>query len=100
MQVRLPGLRTLKPDLQGIRRSLVSNPTYFLQSCPTCGRHLQIRVEYLGRAVACDHCRGKFIARDSSNSPPVDPADLLHRANELLESLDSRHPGRRNVSPR
>ena len=24
--------------------------TYFVQECPTCGRSLQVRVEYLGKA--------------------------------------------------
>ncbi len=31
----------------------MSNPTYFVQECPTCGRRLQIRVEYLGKRVVC-----------------------------------------------
>lgn len=39
--------------------------TYYLQSCPTCGRRLQIRIEYLGRQVICYHCNGSFIALDS-----------------------------------
>jgi DNA-directed RNA polymerase subunit RPC12/RpoP len=61
---------------------------YFVQECPTCGRSLQIRVEYLGRRLVCEHCRGRFIARDPA-SAPVDAADdLLRRADALLESLD------------
>ena len=42
----------------------MSNATYFVQECPTCGRRLQIRVEYLGRRVVCQHCQGALIAAD------------------------------------
>jgi DNA-directed RNA polymerase subunit RPC12/RpoP len=67
------------------------NSTYFVQDCPTCGRRLQIRVEYLGRKLACDHCRGRFIARDPSSLPAGrKEADLLGRAEALLRSLDKK----------
>ena len=65
-------------------------PTYFVQECPTCGRHLQIRVEYLGRKVVCQHCRGTLVATDPS-LVRVDPSQsstaLLRRAEELLETV-------------
>ena len=67
--------------------------TYFVQECPTCGRRLQIRVEYLGRRVACQHCQGTFIAAESSalRGEPVDQGSaLLRRANELLDSVAQR----------
>jgi hypothetical protein len=64
--------------------------TYFVQGCPTCGRRLQIRVEYLGKRVACQHCQGTFLAAEPAN-PRGDPVDqgsmLLRRANELLDSV-------------
>lgn len=64
----------------------MSNPTYFVQECPTCGRRLQIRVEYLGRCVVCQHCQGALIAAD-----PAMRSDggnkLLKRADELLASV-------------
>jgi hypothetical protein len=69
------------------------NPTYFVQGCPTCGRRLQIRVEYLGRKVVCQHCQGKFIATDpaSARGDYVDQGSaLLRRANELLDSVTIR----------
>jgi len=80
----------------------MSNPTYFLQGCPTCGRRLQIRVEYLGRRVVCDHCHGRFVAKDPASGPAEihDAHDLLHRANQLLESLDAQQTTARNVYPR
>jgi hypothetical protein len=68
----------------------VSNSTYFVQECPTCGRRLQIRVEYLGREMECRHCHGRLLAIDSSNSR-CDSAKsaevLLRRADELLEAI-------------
>jgi hypothetical protein len=67
----------------------MSNVPYFVQECPTCGRRLQIRVEYLGKRVVCQHCQGKFVAMDPSNARIgyVDHGSaLLRRANELLDS--------------
>ena len=69
----------------------MSKCTYFVQECPTCGRSLQVRVEYLGRRVVCQHCHGSFEARDPS-SPRRTIAEpqpnLLERADQLLESMD------------
>jgi hypothetical protein len=65
----------------------MSNCTYFVQECPTCGRRLQIRVEYLGKLVVCDHCRGRLVARDptSSYGPRCETESaILRRAEELL----------------
>jgi hypothetical protein len=72
----------------------MSRATFFIRECPTCGRRLQIRVEYLGRMVRCKHCEAHFMAHDPSS--PAEMADprlsLLERANQLLESFDeSRH---------
>jgi hypothetical protein len=69
------------------------NATYFVQECPTCGRRLQIRVEYLGKRVACQHCQGTFVAADSSSQrgEPVDSSSMLmRRANELLDTVAQR----------
>jgi hypothetical protein len=62
--------------------------TYFVQGCPTCGRRLHVRVEYLGKKVVCQNCRGQFVACDGAGKRCGDgqPAGaLLHRANELLK---------------
>ncbi|MDZ7616688.1 MAG: response regulator [Patescibacteria group bacterium] len=69
----------------------MSNSTYFVQECPTCGRRLQIRVEYLGKQVVCQHCQGRLIASDPSNTRVDDGQEgnaLLRRADELLESVE------------
>lgn len=61
-------------------------PTYFVQECNTCGRNLQVRVEYLGKRVVCQHCGAKF----SAHAPGTDEAaaesslSLLARADELI----------------
>jgi hypothetical protein len=73
----------------------MSNPTYFIQECPTCGRRLQIRVEYLGRRVVCQHCQGQLIAADPANARYNRAGlgdTLLRRADELLESIAHRKP--------
>ena len=45
----------------------MSHPIYYVQECPTCGRRLQIRVEYLGRQVVCPHCQAQLTAADPDN---------------------------------
>ena len=65
--------------------------TYYVQECPTCGRSLQVRVEYLGKRVACQHCGAKFEACDpsSNNYPPMDSGiSLLARAEELIDTVE------------
>jgi len=68
----------------------MARPTYFVQDCPTCGRHLQVRVEYLGKSLICRHCRGTFQALDpsSGSAPQVGSSHpLVQRADELLDSV-------------
>lgn len=68
-------------------------PTFFVQECPTCGRRVEVRVEYLGRHVACEHCQGHFVAEDpngvESGSVAMAGHDLLARANRLLEAVEA-----------
>ena len=69
----------------------MSRSTYFVQECPTCGRNLQVRVEYLGKNVACQHCHARFEACEpgSSEYPPSESGlALLRRAEELIETAD------------
>jgi len=61
--------------------------TYFVQSCPVCGRSLHVSVQLLGQVVACQHCQGNFVAcdRDRGFAPAIDPrADLMQRVDRLL----------------
>jgi DNA-directed RNA polymerase subunit RPC12/RpoP len=76
-------------------------PTYFVQECPTCGRRVEVRVEYLGRHVACEHCQGHFVAEDpngvESGSVAMAGRDLLARANRLLEAVEARRSRRQSA---
>jgi hypothetical protein len=57
---------------------------------------LHIRVEYLGRQVVCQHCRGHLIAQDpaiAGTAPSDSSFRLMQRADELLERVErSIHP--------
>ena len=76
----------------------MSTTTYYVQECPTCGRSLQVRVEYLGKNVVCQHCAAKFVASDPS-SDQFDPMEsgvgLLSRVDELIETASRVTPGLR-----
>jgi len=69
---------------------------HYYQDCPICGRTLRIRVEYLGRNLACQSCRGHFVASEPSTPVPahsvVPQSHLLDRANQLLDSMQSIAP--------
>ena len=63
--------------------------TYYVQECPTCGRNLQIRVEYLGKTVECQHCHARFTACEPGSAEYADSEpelSLLERAEQLLQS--------------
>ena len=66
--------------------------TFFIQECPTCGRKLRIRLELLGRVIACPQCEAPIEACDSTvrTDRPHDSAELLLRADELLATADAR----------
>ena len=60
----------------------MSQTTFFVQRCPTCGRQLQIRVEYLGRELSCEHCQGRFVAAGETHD--TDESAIVKRAEELI----------------
>jgi hypothetical protein len=78
--------------------------TYFVQGCPTCGRRLHVRVEYLGKKVICQHCRGPLVACDGAGKGcgegQADGASLLHRANEILKRAADRIQRSRQSRPK
>ncbi len=68
-----------------LERKVIS--AHFIQECPVCGRPLRILLYYGGQSLVCQHCRGRFVARDPTNNdnPKASRAgDLLHRAGQLL----------------
>lgn len=69
----------------------MSRATYFLQDCPTCGRPLRVRVEYLGKSIACQHCGGEFFATSNDGdflTASDSGENLLERADQLLATAD------------
>ncbi len=68
----------------------MSQSTYFVQECPTCGRRAQIRVEHLGRRVVCNHCQAYFNACDHTHGDARlshGDSSILRRADQLLETV-------------
>lgn len=63
---------------------------YYVQSCPACSRRLQVRVDYLGKAIRCQHCNAQLVAQQES--APVAPSEsglaLMDRADELLKAVE------------
>jgi hypothetical protein len=74
----------------------MSRNTYFVQECPTCGRKLEIRVQYLGKQVVCQHCNARFEAYDASSAgypPPPSSLSVLERAEQLLQTAGASSVG-------
>ncbi len=70
----------------------MSRSTYFVQECPTCGRNLQVRVQYLGKQVLCQHCGARFEAYDPTSAaypPPTSSISLMERAEQLLQTASA-----------
>ena len=65
----------------------------FTQSCPTCGRRIQIRASLIGCTVACQHCHAEFVAKSSDSASVatedvqrIEPADpLMARVEQALQ---------------
>lgn len=75
--------------------------TYFVQECPTCGRNLQVRVEYLGKMVVCQHCSAKFQASEpgsAGDDAACSSSSLMQRAEELLQTAEASGIGVRGSS--
>ncbi len=70
----------------------MADSAFFVQECPTCGRSLRVRVEYLGRRLTCQHCRGALTANGPGAALPTsgDRSDLLARADELIDRAERR----------
>ena len=70
----------------------MADSAFFVQECPTCGRNLRVRVEYLGRRLVCQHCRGALTAHGGGAPSPAadDRAGLLARADELIVQAQRR----------
>lgn len=65
---------------------------FYVQPCPACGRNLQVRVDYLGKGIACQHCSASFVAQQATRTPRASESGLalLDRADELLRAVEKR----------
>jgi hypothetical protein len=75
---------------------------YYVQECPTCGRNLQVRVEYLGKQVVCQHCGARFEANEpgsaAAEAASQSSISLLERAAYLLQSSGASDFGERTMA--
>jgi tRNA G26 N,N-dimethylase Trm1 len=71
---------------------MFSRATFYVQECPTCGRQLQVRVDYLGKSVRCQHCGAPFQARDPAVAGSLEPeqsgGSIMSRVDQLLASAE------------
>ncbi|TWU24977.1 hypothetical protein Pla52o_12740 [Novipirellula galeiformis] len=67
-----------------------NNSVRFTQSCPRCGRRVEVRASLLGCTVACQHCHAEFVASTNSDGPQhIDRSiDLLQRVESALRRAD------------
>lgn len=76
-------------------------PLHFTQSCPTCGRRVQVRASLVGYTVVCQHCSAEFEARsinrtcdsigdDDVGESSKDP--LMARVEEALKRAAAQSP--------
>ncbi len=67
----------------------MASSVFFVQHCPACGRSLQVRVVYLGKAIECQHCQANFVAQQEvPHAPSESGLGLLDRADELLRAAE------------
>ena len=53
----------------------------FTQSCPTCGRRIQVQASLMGHSVACPHCQAEFSVADQ------EAADRIATQHQAAESI-------------
>ena len=44
----------------------------FTQSCPTCGRRIEVRASLMGCDVRCQHCDAVFVAHQGDRDEDAD----------------------------
>lgn len=59
----------------------------FTQSCPTCGRRVQVRASLIGYTVACQHCNAEFIAEADVDCHP-EPVAPIAMADPLMVRVE------------
>jgi hypothetical protein len=62
---------------------------------------LEVRVQYLGKQVVCQHCGARFEAYDPGSAgypPPASSISLLERAEQLLQTAGASSIGGPSIS--
>ena len=69
----------------------MASGTFFVRSCPTCGRALEVRVELLGKRVECVHCGANFTATEQAARQQDDLRieQVLNRAQRFIDSVSA-----------
>ena len=68
----------------------MSKKIYYLQSCPICGRRLQINVAYIGHIVSCFHCHASLLAQDPEMvQANAERTEMVNQAPEPVDALDT-----------
>ncbi len=60
----------------------------FTQSCPTCGRRVQVQTSLLGRTVACQHCKSEFVAESELEGSSVRGGNETQKVDPLMERVE------------
>lgn len=55
----------------------------FTQSCPTCGRRIEVRTSLMGCDVRCQHCDAVFVAQDGDTYQNGTQSGARHSQAEL-----------------
>ena len=78
------------PFTRTVERTDLLMPIKFTQSCPTCGRRIDVRASLLGCTVACQHCGAEFAAKASEETiiRQDTSEDLLRRVEQALRKAE------------
>ena len=60
----------------------------FTQSCPTCGRRVQVQASLLGCTVACQHCKGEFVAEAELQGSSIQGRNESQKIDPLMERVE------------
>ena len=94
-QIRVTILPSRKSIAYQMTNGVLFMSVRFTQSCPTCGRRIQVRASLMGCDVRCQHCDAVFVAHEDSMYSPVqsrvtedlnDP--LMHRVEQALSRAE------------
>ena len=63
---------------------MIRQLSHIIEECPVCGRPVEIRCEYLGRQVVCQHCGGRFVVSEQGTQAP----EWMPKFRRLTEAAD------------